>query len=338
MCADLTMTMRSPLKYSASNPNLSISCDDNNETSFVNLRKRKQPEDCFTDALERLTQNLTSSMSSLRDEMNLKLESFSSNINTIVTTEMKNFRTMIDEIKNEVTDIKVTCRALQSSVDDLHSKQQSSSAQITTISDQIDSHCERLHKLEQSQGPIVNIAKKMQDMSDTIKNLQHQLASKDQRDRSKNLEITNVPVTKGENLHSILMTLAIKIGIDLDLQNIDDVHRVRKFVLDNKNTEQPPNIIVHFSQRRRKDEFLAACKTRRELTTLDLGCNGPAKPIFVNEHLTPQNKLLFKKVRATASDHGYKFIWVKDGKLFTRKSESSKIIYIACEDDLKKIK
>lgn len=334
------MTMRSPSKCGGSYPNLSTTCEQDIEAGFVNFRKRKQPEDedCFTEAIERLTRNLNGSISSLRDEMNSKLESFTSDINAIVTTEMNNFRTLIDEMKNEVTDIKVACKALQSSVDELHSKQQSSSAQITTICDQIDSHHERLHNLEQSQTPMVNVTGKMQEMSDIIKALQLQLASKDQRDRLKNLEITNVPVTKGENLLSILKTLSVKVGLDLAPQDIDDIHRVRKFTTDSKNTVLPPNIIVHFSLRKRKEEFLAACKIRREITTVDLGYNGPSKPIFINEHLTPQNKMLFKRVRAAASEHGFKFVWVKDCKLFVRKSESSKIIFIASEDDLKKIK
>lgn len=105
------MTMRSPSKCGGSYPNLSTTCEQDIEAGFVNFRKRKQPEDedCFTEAIERLTRNLNGSISSLRDEMNSKLESFTSDINTIVTTEMNNFRTLIDEMKNEVTDIKVAC-------------------------------------------------------------------------------------------------------------------------------------------------------------------------------------------------------------------------------------
>ncbi|KAG7300149.1 hypothetical protein JYU34_015698, partial [Plutella xylostella] len=47
-------------------------------------------------------------------------------------------------------------------------------------------------------------------------------------------------------------------------------------------------------QRKKKNDVLAAVRARRGLSTADLGLAGPSRPVFVNDHLTPSNKVLYR--------------------------------------------
>lgn len=84
--------------------------------------------------------------------------------------------------------------------------------------------------------------------------------------------------------------------------------------------------------------MLAAIRARRGLTTADLDIDGPARPVFVNDHLAPLNKLLYGRVRKLGKELGYKYIWLNDCKIFVRKNDTSKAILISSEADLVKIK
>ncbi|KAI8429265.1 hypothetical protein MSG28_007771 [Choristoneura fumiferana] len=73
---------------------------------------------------------------------------------------------------------------------------------------------------------------------------------------------------------------------------------------------RPPAIVVRFTQRRRKNELLAAVRARRGLTTSDIGLPGPAAAVYVGDHLTPVNKLLLKQARQLKLEHNYSYLWV----------------------------
>lgn len=56
-----------------------------------------------------------------------------------------------------------------------------------------------------------------------------------------------------------------------------------------------------------------------------------ANQIYVNEeHLSPDNKLLKAKCR----EIGYKYVWVRDGKFYVRKTDGEKVIKIAGPTDI----
>ncbi|KAL4702346.1 hypothetical protein ACJJTC_002708 [Scirpophaga incertulas] len=68
----------------------------------------------------------------------------------------------------------------------------------------------------------------------------------------------------------------------------------------------------------------------------DIGFDSDSK-IFINDHLTLENKKLLNKAKQIARDHGYSYIWVKNCKIFLRKDQTSPIKYVKSELDLKKL-
>ncbi|XP_053622979.1 uncharacterized protein LOC128682360 [Plodia interpunctella] len=188
------------------------------------------------------------------------------------------------------------------------------------------------------------LEKKLTDSSIIIADISNQLSYKDQLCRMNNLEIAGIPYTKSENLLHIMQSISTKVGVSLSTSDIDHIHRVRRFPSNKIPTEsslaptQIPNIIVKFTHRQKKSEILAAVRAIRGLTTSDVDIDGPARHLFINEHLTPNNKMLYSRTRKLGRECGYSYIWIKDCKIFVRKNDVSKPILISCESDLTKIK
>lgn len=305
-----------PRGISGSQPDLSELRDD-----YVNQRKRKSP-DCscnHQEGLIDLQRNLMDFMKSTLDTQNKEIQSAFKTIHndlSVFKDEMRSLTHSIQKISDEQTQIKNDICELKSS---------------TTM----------------QENKVESINKKVAELTSTIEELSEQLQTKEQHGRMNNLEISGIPVLKGENLMNTLNNITAKIGFSLLPHDIDYIHRVRRFApksnhngadSDLQSSTSIPNIIVRFTQRSRKNEMLAAVHARRGLTTADAGLNGPSKPIFINDHLTPQNKLLYKQARLLAKEKSYKYIWLSECKILLRKNDTAKVILVSNESDLLKIK
>lgn len=313
-------TLRSPpQEKSESQPDLSRLPDDACNINF-NQRKRKSP-DCQCNSLESFTDFRNNMMDFLKSALGTHTNEIKSSFDALrndlseFKQDMSNLTLRINELSEEQLKIK----------DDVRDLKSSSSEKSRLIKD---------------------MAIRATELQISITELSEQLQAKEQQERINNIEITGLPVLKGENLMNTLNNISAKIGFPLKPYDIDYVHRVRRYVpksvagvgTDGHVPPPTPNIIVRFIQRSRKNEMLAAVRARRGLTSADAGLNGPATPIFINDHLTPQNKLLYKQARLTAKEKGYKYVWLSECKILLRKSDNSKVVLISKESDLLKIK
>lgn len=160
-----------------------------------------------------------------------------------------------------------------------------------------------------------------------MKDVRRQLVELKQYSRKNNLELKGVPFTESEDLKETLKQITTRLGVDVPSQNIDVVHRVASKGL--------PNIIVKFNSRSTRDSVLQAAKKNR-LNTAMLGF-ATNEPIYINEHLCPENKVLLGKAISAKREKNWKFAWVSDAKILMRKSEKAKVLHITCEDDLVKV-
>lgn len=328
-------TQRTPPGGKAgSHPNLSQLSEDEFYGQFA--RKRKTP-DCDNTCFDR--RELTGVLAEFRKELTETIQklhaNFASSFEAIIDKQSESIRKLHEDLcslKSEVSDLKMCNQNIQKVQNDLASK-------FSDFKSDHDNLCDKVIVLESN----LNDAKRQ------ITELTEQQSFKDQQGRINNLEISGIPQTNGENLYSALHKIAIKIGFTLSPTDVDSIHRVRRFAVKNQrknpdiSTSQSvphsiPNIIVKFTQRRTKSEFLAAVRARRGLTTADVDIDGAARPIFINDHLTPQNKLLYGRARKLGKELSYKYIWLNDCKIFLRKNETSKSILIRSEKDLDRIK
>lgn len=124
-----------------------------------------------------------------------------------------------------------------------------------------------------------------------------------------------------ETLISIVTSIAAKLEIKIEKTDIDYVRRTQP-----KNNTREKSIIVRFLTQRMKSDIIAAAKLHKSIMADDIGYNGNTSVIFINEHLSPSNRLLHWEARNYKKENNIKYLWIKDGKLFMRKTEAIKTI------------
>lgn len=218
--------------------------------------------------------------------------------------------TMTNLLNRELTEIREEVAGLRGSVE--------------FLSNQYD---DMLKERRQGEEKIKDLLDKNEKLSSTIKDMSSRLNTLEQHARASNVEIQCVPQKKTENLLNIVTQLGKTIGCDIKEESISNCTRVMKL---NNSTNRPKSIVVQFATPRLRDSFLAASinfnKTKpasEKLNTSHLELDGAKSAIFVTEHLSPANKALHTATRLKAKEKGYRYVWIRGGRIYVKKSDDS---------------
>lgn len=158
--------------------------------------------------------------------------------------------------------------------------------------------------------------------------LRKKLADLDQYSRMNNVEIKGVPSTQGEECAAILEQVGQAIGCPVSTDDIDCVHRVAA-----KSGEK--NIIARFVCREKKNEFVKkARKARIHTSQIGFG-NATDRAVYVNDHLTLENKKLFSRALALKKEKRWSFLWTENCQIKARKTNDSRVFRILADSDLR---
>ncbi|CAH2105093.1 unnamed protein product [Euphydryas editha] len=233
-------------------------------------------------------------------------------------------------LRQEIADV------LQATLHDLVTKE------LTSINQQFSSFHESLNFFNDY---FENVKKELEEKSATIKILQtdntnlqssvneltQRLGALEQNMRENNVEINGVPERKSENLMNTFSQLAKSIQHPLVDADVLHITRVAK---SNRDNGRPRSVVVKMRSTRHRDALLAAVtiynkkNPKNKLSSSHLGFDGPSTPVFVAEHLSPSNKSLHAATRIKAKEMGYKFVWVRGGRIYVRKDEYSQALLI----------
>nr|CAI5851169.1 unnamed protein product [Callosobruchus analis] len=102
---------------------------------------------------------------------------------------------------------------------------------------------------------------------------------------------------------------------------------------------KPKNIIGRFVSKLDRDRFLVLAKKKRKTEGNRNGfkINGVSTRCFISEHRSTQAKHLYELPRDICKQKGVKCVWIQNGNIMTRKSETSRILQITTQEDLKKL-
>lgn len=230
---------------------------------------------------------------------------------------------------NEIVHTKISSR-----INDLISELTEIRNNLEFYSDQYESV---KNEMEHQQNKIKNLSRENEQLHERMKIMETKVSYMEQQSRYNNIEIQCVPERKEENVVSIFKNICdtVSEGISEDL--IISCKRVAKT---NNASKRPRNIIVTLPSPRHRDKILSAVhrynKVHRDnkLNSHHIGLNGDKEPIFITEHLSPEIKKLNATTRRIAKNKGYKYVWVRYGKIYIRKDENSPSILIRNEDIL----
>ncbi|XP_045446358.1 uncharacterized protein LOC123654502 [Melitaea cinxia] len=181
-----------------------------------------------------------------------------------------------------------------------------------------------------SAGLIDDLKGRLSAAEDKINNLNSQLSNSEQRSRLNNVEIKGVPSRKDENLFQIAEAICREIGYSFPKTQINNISRVPTY-----NSKEKA-IVICFLNRYIKEDFISAARNHKLLKAEDLGFHGSQQRVFVNDHLNSESKQLLNKVKQTAKEKKYAYVWVKFGKIHVRKNDNSGVFIVNKLSDLNK--
>ncbi|KAG8263400.1 hypothetical protein J6590_035239 [Homalodisca vitripennis] len=76
---------------------------------------------------------------------------------------------------------------------------------------------------------------------------------------------------------------------------------------------------------------------KRRLQTTDLASSLSPAPVYINEHLTPNNRKLLGYVKSAVKDGRLLATWSRDGRITVRKCENAAATRVWCPRDVDRI-
>lgn len=254
------------------------------------------------------------------------------NSNNNCNDEMSTF---MYEIKNMFKDFKeqqeLSFSSLVNNFRELSEQIMSMRDTIDFMSKQYEAVTERIGKLEQER----------KNHLEALQLLEEKIEFTERYQRASSIEIRNIPkpVNKDEtkdDLSDLVMRITKVINLPLKATDIRDIFRSNT-----KSANKP--IIADFTTVLYKEKFLQAVKTynmtyrTNKLNTSNIRIDGPSKPVFISENLTPKMRKLFHMAREFAKSNNYKYCWCAHGKIYLRKSDGAAHSRIISESDLTKL-
>ena len=135
----------------------------------------------------------------------------------------------------------------------------------------------------------------------------------------------------------VVKKIAASINVDITEDDISKAYRLKK---------QEDKIIVEFSSLKKKSELMEKIERPRvdaktindENNTEGNNSNtNNSKYLYINDQLTFNNRQLLWLAKTKAKECNWKFVWVRNGKIFARKNENSSLNIINNAADIESI-
>ncbi|XP_028168328.1 uncharacterized protein LOC114358539 [Ostrinia furnacalis] len=174
-----------------------------------------------------------------------------------------------------------------------------------------------------------------------IRQLESRIETLERTLYSTRLELKNVPKKENEvkdDLCDVIIKTGSVLGVQVQQQEIKEVFRTRS------KSDKPGTVVVDFVSAVKRDKIIK--KTREynrknssnKFNTKLLSFDGPEKPIFISESLSPRGHQLFRLARDFAAENSYKFCWISYGKIYLRRDSNERFILVDSEDALSKLR
>ncbi|XP_046393647.1 uncharacterized protein LOC124161377 [Ischnura elegans] len=154
------------------------------------------------------------------------------------------------------------------------------------------------------------------------------------------VEIRGVPLFQDDDIQSVVIKICSFLGVHVSAEDIDGVFRPRPRHNSDSGTHAPP-IIVRFVRQSKKNEVIVKRRAKKNFSSKDAGCFSDStslsqinQTIYIDEALTKYNRKIFALARGLKKEGKLKFVWVKNGKILVRQSETGPVVVIESQRDL----
>ncbi|XP_063536684.1 uncharacterized protein LOC134746270 [Cydia strobilella] len=248
-------------------------------------------------------------------------------VRDVVCTELRNI------LSEEIT--KVLNRSVSAHLQDVKAEITGLKEEIGKVKDSMDFINLQFEDIKKdthhTSQECKRLTREVEVLQATNTELNQRITQIEQHSRACNVEIQCLPEHRSENLVTVIMQLAKTVSCDI---KEDDIHHCTRTAKLDAASSRPRSVVVQMKSPITRDRLLASVikfnKTHKDdkLNSSHLGLGGDKVPIYVAEHLSPYNRELHKAARKAAKDKNYKFVWVRSGRIFIRKDETSQAIVL----------
>ncbi|KAJ8708825.1 hypothetical protein PYW08_010207 [Mythimna loreyi] len=160
--------------------------------------------------------------------------------------------------------------------------------------------------------------------------------------KSTTFELRNVPQSSTEtkeNITQVITKVCEVIKQPIQRSDIRDIYRLKT----KPNVKNISPIIVELTSTNLKENVIQKAKLfnksnkENKLNSSHLMIDGPPKPIYISESLTPFAKKLYYLARQHAKKHSFSGCWHSYGKIYLKKRDDLPAIRIDNEEDIIKL-
>lgn len=217
------------------------------------------------------------------------------------------------ELKTLIKTLQEEVRELRKSVDFLSEKYEEERRRNMVITDMLEAFSKENKSLKQDVERLKSILNVQQN--NQIKN---------------NVRVNGLDCAVGDdagNFNKIKKVLNY-IDVNLSREEVADIKCFKR----NHNS----NVVISLGSIEKKREILKARAKKGKITVRNCGLGDSDSQVFIDEELTRDSYLLFKKAR-NLKTVGYKYVWHRDGKVLTRKNDGDPVVVIKNETILNEI-
>lgn len=257
---------------------------------------------------------VTGQLASISQTLN-QLLSLKTSVDTLLPLPSK-----VDELlalRPIVEELRSTVEGLQTTVDSFGARYDSVLALAVTNEESI----------KTMQAEVCTVKVTLEEQSLEISRLKNELNDSEQYSRRSNMELHGLPFTPGEDLRKVMEDLSQKLSLPvIRSSDVLAIHRLPK------RRDLAPTVLIKFATIELKNVWMSA---RARLQTLH--DDESQQKLFFNDNLTQTNRELFWMARTKGKESGYRFVWLKNGKIFARKGEGCPALRIGTANDLQKL-
>lgn len=246
---------------------------------------------------------------------------------------------MLDAIKDQVDSAvkNAVTRAIKTEFDELRADMSA----LKDVKSSIEFMCKEFERLNleliAAKKTIADLQVDNAALKGTVNDLSSRVILLEQYSRENNIEISGLPENKSENLVNVVTQIIKTTSCSLKESDILTCTRIRKM---DANSARPRSVVVKLASAKERDTLIAAVvkhnkfNSEDKLNTHKLGYGGPKAAVYVTEHLSPYYKKLHAETRKIARDRGFRYIWIRNGRIFVRKDDSAPAKQILSRDNL----
>lgn len=208
---------------------------------------------------------------------------------------------------------------------------------VQFVSDKLDTSNNMMEeikrKFEEIQKENEELRSKNSFLTGEVMELRERMRHLEQYSRRNNLEVSGVPSSRDESVPNLVKDIGAALGAPVLESDVAAAHRVPTF-----RKDREPSLVIQFNNRATRDKWLKKYREMKQLSAQDVHRNFPNRRVFINSHLSPENKQFLAKLKQKCRDIGYSFAWCRDDKFFARKAPGENVTKINSYADIDKLK